>query len=47
MNLNSEFNYCPLIWMFFSGKHYHKIKRLHEKCLSIIYNDKTSSYKEL
>ena len=28
-------------------KLYHKINRLYEKCLSIICNDKRSSYKEL
>ena len=25
----------------------HEINRLHERCLSIIYNDKTSTFKEL
>ena len=33
--------------MCHSRKLYHKINRLHEKCLRIIYNDKTSSYEEL
>ena len=37
----------PLIWMCHSRKLYHKINRLHEKCLRIIFNDKTSSYEEL
>ena len=44
---DSQFNYCPLIWMCHSRKRYHKINRLHEKCLRIIYNDRTSSYEEL
>ena len=33
--------------MCYSRKLYHKVSRLHEKCLRIIYNDKTSSYEEL
>ena len=40
-------NYCPLISMCHSRKHYHVSNRLHGKGLSIIYNDKTSSYEEL
>ena len=44
---DSQFNYCSLIWMCHSRKLYHKINRLHEKRLCIIYNDKTSSYEEL
>ena len=43
---DSKFKYCPFIWMRHSRKLYHKINRLHEKCLRIIYNDKTSSYEE-
>ena len=43
----SQFNYCPLIWVCHSGKLYHKVNRLHEKCLRIIYNGNTSSYEEL
>ena len=44
----SQFNnYCPLISMFYSKKLYHISNRLHEKGLRIIYNDKTSSYREL
>ena len=44
---DSQFNYCSLIWMCHSRKHCHKINRLHEKCLRIIYDDKRSSYEEL
>ena len=44
---DSQFNYGLLIWMYHSRKFYHKINRLHEKCLGIIHNDKTSSYEEL
>ena len=47
MNAFFDSHYCRLIWMFHSRKLYHKINRLHEKCLRIIYNNKTSSYEEL
>ena len=44
---NAQLNYCPLTWMFHSRKLNNKIKRTHEKCLRIVYNDNTSSYEEL
>ena len=44
---DSQFNYCPLIWMCHSRKPHHKINPSHEKCLHIIYNDKISSCEEL
>ena len=42
-----QFNYCPLIWMFHSCNLNNKINRLHERCLRLIYNDKTSSFEQL
>ena len=49
MNLffDSQFNYFRLIWMCHIKKRDDKINRLYEKCLRIIYNDKTPSYEEL
>ena len=44
---NSQFSYCPLIWMFHSRITNNKINRLHEKCMRLIYGDKTSSFEEL
>ena len=44
---NSQFNYCPLIWMCHSRENNNKIKRLHERCLRIIYNNKRSSFNAL
>ena len=44
---NSQFNYCPLIWMCHNRTMNRKINRLHERCLRIIYNDKQSSFKML
>ena len=40
---NSQFNYCPLIWMCHSHENNNKINRLHERCLIIIHNDNRSS----
>ena len=44
---NSQFGYCPLIWMFHSRIMNNKINRLHERCMRLIYEDKTSSSEEL
>ena len=44
---NSQFNYCPVIWKFRSRTLNNKINRLPERCLRIMYNDKTYSFNEL
>ena len=44
---NFQFNYCPVIWMCHSRALNNKINRLHERCLRMIYNDITSTFKEL
>ena len=44
---NSQFSYCPLIWMFCSRLINNKINRLHERCLRIVYSDKQSTFDEL
>ena len=43
----TQFNYCPLIWMCHSRENNRKIKRLHERCLITICNDKQSPFNEL
>ena len=43
----SQFGYCPLIWMFHSRGLKNKINRIHERALRITYNDKSSLYGEL
>ena len=45
--MKSHFGYCPLIWMFYSRGFNNKINCIHERALSITYNDKSSSYGEL
>ena len=41
---NSQFNYCPVIWMFYSRTLNNKKNRLHERRLHIVYNDKTFTF---
>ena len=45
--IESQFGYCPLIWMFYSRGLDNKINRIHERALRSTYNDKSSSYGEL
>ena len=43
----TQFNYCPLIWMFHSRTLNNKSNCLHERALRIIYSDYKSSFCEL
>ena len=45
--VQSQFAYCPLIWMFHDRSVNNKINRLHERALRIIYKDDQSSFEEL
>ena len=45
--IDSQFGYCPLIWMFHSRKLNTKINRLHERAFKIVYKDKSLTYDEL
>ena len=40
----SQFNYCPLVWMFCDRTLNNKINRIHERALRIAYKDMTSDY---
>ena len=44
---DSQFKYCPLIWMCHGRTSSRKTERLHEIFQRIIYNDKQSSFKKL
>ena len=44
---NSQFSYCPLMWMCHNHIINKKINILHQRCLRIIYCDKQSSFEEL
>ena len=43
----SNFNYCPLVWMFSSKRSLNKIKNLQKRALRIVLDDYTSSYELL
>ena len=43
----SQFNYCPLVWMFHSKQFNNRINRIHEGALRITYKDYTSSFQDL
>ena len=44
--IESQFGFCPLLWMFHSRGVNNKISRIHDRALRITYNDKSSSYRE-
>ena len=43
----SQFSYCPLIWMFHNRKREHRINKIHERALRIVYNDHQCTFEEL
>ena len=45
--IESQFSYCPLIWMFCSGKMNKKINHIHERALRLVYQDYTTSFNDL
>ena len=42
--IKSQFNYCPLVWMFCSRQSNNLINKIHERSLRISYNDQKISY---
>ena len=45
--IQSQFAYCPLLWMFCSRDMNDKINSIHKRALRMVYLDYTSSYAEL
>ena len=45
--IRSQFNYCPLTWMFHNRTLNNKINRLHERALRLAYKDDSSSFQVL
>jgi len=43
----SQFNYCPLVWMFHTRRLENKINNLHERCLKLVFTDENLSFEEL
>ena len=44
--IESQFNYCLLIWMLYSRTLNNKINRIHERSLRTVYSDYNSSFNE-
>ena len=45
--IESQFSYCPLVWMFCNRNMNRKINHIHERALRLVYNDYRSSFEEL
>ena len=45
--IESQFGYCPLIWMFHNRTLNNRIIRIHERALRLVYKDDTSTFSEL
>ena len=43
----SQFNYCPIIWMYCQRQCNNSVNRIHERALRIAYNDYISSFESL
>ena len=43
----SQFNYCPLVWMFYSKEVDNRINHIHERALRIPDRDTGSTFQEL
>ena len=43
----SQFSYCPLIWMFHSRTLNNRINNLHERSVRLVYKDHDSSFEQL
>ena len=45
--IESQFAYCPLVWMFCSRSSNNRVNHLHERALRIVYNDHSSTFEDL
>ena len=45
--IESQFSYCPLVWMFCSRSMNKKINHIHERALRLVYQDYTTSFEDL
>ena len=45
--IQSQFNYCPLVWMFHNRTLNNKINKLHERALRVVYKNEDSTFEEL
>ena len=45
--MKSQFNCCPLVWMFCSRQSNNLINKIHQRSLRIVYKDQKTSYHNL
>ena len=45
--IESQFSYCPLVWMFCSRTLNRKINHIHERALRLVYQDYSSTFEDL
>ena len=45
--VESQFSYCPLIWMFCWRKMNKKINHIHERAIRLVYDDYITSFQDL
>ena len=45
--IESQFSYCPLLWMYCSRKMNNKINYIHERTLTLVHNDYNTSFEGL
>ena len=45
--IESQFGYCPLVWMFHNRELNNRINILHEKALRLVYKEHTLSFEEM
>ena len=43
----SNFNYCPIVWHFWSAKLVEKMEKIQERALRILYNDFFRDYESI
>ena len=45
--IESQFSYCPLVWMFHSRTLNNRINKLHERALRLVYKDPQLTFEQL
>ena len=45
--ITSQFNYCPLIWMFHSRQLNNRINKIQERALRLVYKDSKLTFDDL
>ena len=45
--IESQFNYCPLLWMFCSRTLNNKINKLQERALRVVYKSDNLTFQQL